>query len=267
MSHNLVLSLSLNLALWQKPSGRLHSPYPIFYKIDNGLFIIDLPDEYEEIKNLRALWTQGIITRDNIFIPLMLGILAVSASQFPVFRSANLALQFLLVEGILLLIAALYWRLIAHRTDDQIVGMYGRMLELEKQNKMETQTRYFYSNLSRKCKTKIREVFCDFPTFENFKEEVKKKNGKDHYDFLYDLWKEHQRKSVGSRGHCIYDAFAIAIVVLFFTGVAYMSTNGLLDMPTQRAATSEEAEQLIAQGWKVVDTLPNGKVILEKQGI
>ena len=38
----------------------------------------------------------------------------------------------------------------------------------------------------------------------------------------------------------------------------------LIKRPQEVATTSEEAEELITQGWRFVGTLPNSKVILEK---
>lgn len=43
-----------------------------------------------------------------------------------------------------------YWRWVVHHIDRQIVGMYLRMIELEKERKMETQTAYYYRNLNKK---------------------------------------------------------------------------------------------------------------------
>ncbi|MCH9042048.1 MAG: hypothetical protein IIB80_07835 [Thaumarchaeota archaeon] len=40
-----------------------------------------MTDEYAELQKLRALWSKAIVTRDYIFIPLVMGIVAVSLSQ------------------------------------------------------------------------------------------------------------------------------------------------------------------------------------------
>ena len=174
-----------------------------------------MPNEYEEIRNLRILWSRAIITRDYIFIPLMLSIIAISISQLPNFPK-EWRFEFLVVEVIVVSILGGYWRLSVHDTDKAIVGLYGRMLELEKKYQMDIQTRYYYSHLREEYKKEIwRKLGLQKNNelrFEEFKKEAEKK-GKDYYDLLIEQWNLHEHESVGTRGHVYHDLFAISIVV------------------------------------------------------
>lgn len=107
-------------------------------------------DEYEQLQRLRELWSRAIMTWSQVFIPLGAGIIALFVTQLPNFASQGWSTPFLFVGWMLFTLCMVYWRWVVHHIDRQIVGMYLRMIELEKERKMETQTAYYYRNLNKK---------------------------------------------------------------------------------------------------------------------
>jgi len=177
-----------------------------------------MTDEYAEIQKLRALWSKAIVTRDYIFIPLVMGIVAVSLSQLPNFPP-EWRLPFLGFEGILLTVALFYWRRVNLDTDEGIVGLYGRMLELEKEKKMDIHTKYYYSYLKDEHRENINEklgIDKDNRSFTKFRENAESKQKGYHYDLLIEKWNELERDSVKSRGHGVHNAFAIGLSVAYW---------------------------------------------------
>jgi len=181
-----------------------------------------MADEYEELQKLRALWSKAIINRDYIFIPLVLGIISVSLSQLPNFPP-EWRFAFLTFEGILLTFAVVYWRYLSSVTDKGIVGLYGRMLEIEKRDKMDTQTQYYYRHLKSECRKEInKKIGLDLENsnFIKFREMAEAKQEEYHYDLLLDVWNELEFDSVDKRGNEIHHAFAIGIIVAYWVTFA-----------------------------------------------
>jgi len=179
-------------------------------------------DEYVELQKLRVLWSKAIINREYIFIPLVLGIISVSLSQLPNFPP-EWRLAFLIFEGILLTSAVIYWRCLTSVTDKEIVGLYGRMLEIEKSDKMDTQTQYYYRHLKSEYRKEINKKIgldLDNSNFVKFREMAEAKQEGYHYDLLLDVWNELEFDSVDKRGHKIHDAFAIGIIVAYWVTFA-----------------------------------------------
>jgi len=177
-----------------------------------------MTDEYEELQKLRALWSKAIVTRDYIFIPLVMGIVAVSLSQLPNFPP-EWRFPFLIFEGLLLTFSALYWRWLSISTDNAIVGLYGRMLELEKEKRMDIHTKYYYSNLKSEHRKDINKkigIDVDNKNFANFRNAAESKSEGYHYDVLIEKWNELEKKSVEHRGHEIHNAFSIGLVAAYW---------------------------------------------------
>ncbi|QLH04769.1 hypothetical protein C5F49_05160 [Nitrosopumilus oxyclinae] len=181
-----------------------------------------MTDEYAELQKLRALWSKAIIQRDYIFIPLVLGIVSVSLSQLPNFPP-EWRFVFLVFEGILLTFAMAYWRYLTRMTDKGIVGLYGRMMELEKKDGMDTQTQYYYRYLKDEHRGKInKEVGLekDNVNFSKFREMSTKIKEGYHYDLLLGIWNDLEFNSVKPRGHEIHNAFAISLIVAYWVTFA-----------------------------------------------
>lgn len=187
-------------------------------------------DEYEEIRQLRVHWSTGIIIRDRIFSSVLLALLALPASQLSNLFEFTFSFEFLAIVGIFLLVAALYWRLLNHNVDKQIVGLYGRMLQLEKQRGWEIHTKYYYSNLRKEYRKKICQDLGldanDCEKFEKFKKKAAEKSKK-HYDLLINVWEEYEHESVGSRGHWIHDVFAVIFVGLYWSATLFAKYLGI----------------------------------------
>jgi len=187
-------------------------------------------DEYEQLHRLRELWSRAIITWAQIFVPLGAAIIAVFVSQLPSFADRGLGTHFLLVGWVLFSSCIICWRCIAHRIDKQIVGMYPRMLELEKKSGMETQTAYYYRNLSRESKNyladKLNIPFNEIKNqdFRGFKRKVSQKGNA--YDFLLEVWDKFRRKSVTCRGHVSQDGVGVALIVGSLIAIILVSKLG-----------------------------------------
>lgn len=174
--------------------------------------------EYEELQKLRALWSKAIVTRDYIFIPLIMGIIAVSLSQLPNFP-AEWRIYFLAFEGMLLTFSVLYWRFLSIKTDEGIVGLYGRMLELEKEQQMDIQTKYFYSYLKSDYREKINKkvgLESENKNFSKFKKAAELKAKDLHYTLLIEIWDKYENESVTSRGHEIHNWAAIGLFTAYW---------------------------------------------------
>ena len=184
-------------------------------------------DEYEEIQKLRQLWSRAIMTWNQIMIPLCAAIITLFVTQLLKFKEIGWGFQFLLFGWILFTALIIYWRLLVHHIDHNIVGMYPRMLELEKEKGMETQADYYFRNLNKKSKReladKIEVEFKEIKTykFRDFKNKVKENDnkGKTPIDLLLEIWDELGWKSVTSRGHGIQNCTLGILIALFLIGI------------------------------------------------
>jgi hypothetical protein len=134
-------------------------------------------DEYEEIQKLRQLWTGSIMKWNQLMIPLCTAIIAFFITQLPELMKINIAFQFLLFGWFLLIIVIIYYRWLVHIIDDNIVGMYPRMLELEKEKGLEIQSDYYYRNLNNRSKNYLAQLIkidCNQMNKLNFRDFKKK---------------------------------------------------------------------------------------------
>jgi len=159
-----------------------------------------------------------------------MGIVAVSLSQLPNFPP-DWRFPFLIFEGLLLTFSALYWRWLSLATDNGIVGLYGRMLELEKEKKMDIHTKYYYSYLKSEHRKEINNkigIDNNNTNFANFRNAAESKREGYHYDILIEKWNELERESVTQRGHEIHNAFSIGLVVAYWL-LLYLITTYFSD--------------------------------------
>jgi len=188
-------------------------------------------DEYEQLQRLRELWSRAIMTWGQIFIPLGAAIIAFFVSKLPDFANRGWVTPFLFIGWALFTLCMAYWRWIVHQIDRQIVGMYPRMLELEKERKMETQTAYYYRNLSKKSlkhlANKLKFPFDELKNtdFREFKRKVAQK-GDNPYDVLLDVWDKFLYDSVTSRGHSFQDWVVGILMVVFLIAIIFGSKLG-----------------------------------------
>lgn len=187
-------------------------------------------DEYEQLHRLRELWSRAIMTWGQIFIPLGAAIIAFFVTRLPDFVNRGWATPFLFVGWALFSLCMIYWRWIVHQIDGQIVGMYPRMLELEKERKMETQTAYYYRNLNKKSIRYLANMlgipFNELKNqdFREFKRKVAQKG--DPHDFLLDVWDKFLRNSVTRRGYSFQDWVVGILIVVFLIAIILGSKLG-----------------------------------------
>ena len=180
-------------------------------------------DEYEQLHRLRELWSRAIMIWGQIFIPLGAAIIAFFVTQIPDFANRGWTTPFLFIGWALFSVCMMYWRWIVHQIDRQIVGLYPRMLELEKERKMETQTAYYYRNLNKKSirhlASKLGIPFDELKNqdFREFKRKVGQKG--DPHDFLLDVWDKFRHNSVTSRGHNFQDWIVGVLIVIFLLAI------------------------------------------------
>jgi len=177
-------------------------------------------DEYEQLHRLRELWSRAIMTWDQIFIPLGAAIIAFFVTQLPDFANRGWATPFLFIGWALFSLCMIYWRWVVHQIDKQIVRMYPRMLELEKERKMETQTAYYYRNLNKKSIKYLANTLriqLENQDFREFKKKVAQKG--DPHDFLLNVWDNFLQNSVTSRGHSFQDGVVGILIVVFLIAI------------------------------------------------
>lgn len=184
-------------------------------------------DEYEQLHQLRELWSKAVMTWAQIFVPLGAAIIAFFVIQLPDFADRGWAIHFLFIGWFLFFLCMVYWRLVAHHIDRQIVGMYPRMLELEKEKGMETQTAYYYRNLNKKSikylANKLGVKFNELKNrnFRQFKSKAALKG--DPHDFVLDVWDKFLHKSVKSRGHMPQDVIVGILIVVLPVAIIFAS--------------------------------------------
>lgn len=112
-------------------------------------------EEYKEIQHRREFLSKSMQTWGQIFIPLSTAIVSFFVAQFLMSNTTTLStlnIWFLWVGWGSFLLAMVYWRSVVHHIDQQIVGMYPRMLELEKDLKFQIQASYYLRNLNPEAK-------------------------------------------------------------------------------------------------------------------
>jgi len=163
-------------------------------------------------------------SRDQLFLPLAVGIFALLASNIPAIIKLDPQFMWgLLVAGGLLLGTFLgFWRWISHYTDENIVNMYLREVQLEKQLGYIKRSKYIYEHLSCRSKKLLATmVDTDFKISENwrydqFEDKIRSCPLNNTYDCLILVLQTYGYKSVISRGHHIWDLAALSIFVLWW---------------------------------------------------
>jgi len=182
-------------------------------------------DEYEQIQRLREIWSRTIMTWGQIFIPLGAAIIAFFAIQLPQFIDRNWGFQFLLIGWFLFSICMFYWRWTVRHIDGQIVQLYPRMLELEKIQGMETQTSYYYNNLSKQARKELAEELKKLNIQVNEREKlsyrdfVRKVSRHKVQDLLLAVWDKYETGSVKSRGHRCQNIILGVIDAVLLAGI------------------------------------------------
>lgn len=185
--------------------------------------------EYEEIQKLRQLWSRGIGTWNQIIFSLLVVVITAFGTLLLKFRDNGWDFQFLLLLWGLLTAIVLYWRLSVFHIDRNIVGLYRRMLELEKETGMEIQADYYFRNLTKRCKRELAKKigvqkneirkFLKYD-FKDFKDKVNGKKTKEHpIDYLLEIWSDYKWKSVTGRGHGITNLTFGILLALFLIGI------------------------------------------------
>ncbi len=191
------------------------------YKSDNKITVTQF--EYKEIQHLRDLWSRGLMTWGQIFIPLILTVLIVAISQLPNFKEQNWGTQYLFLVWMILTIFIIYWRGVVHHIDKTIVWFYPRMLELEKETGMHLHSLYFFHNINKDAKKilakKVNKEFKELNDMDyaEFRDTVISQ-GKNPQQLLLEIWKTPTtkfHKSVTRRGHGIQELILILIDISF----------------------------------------------------
>lgn len=173
-------------------------------------------DEYEQIQRLRELWSKSIMTWAQVVLPLSAAIVAFFVTQAR--SKTGWDFPLLIIGWALFSLVMVYWRCVVHHIDEQIVALYPDMLRLDKTQGWETQTRYYYNNLSKRAKEhlwgKLLGQTGVAPTYDTFKEKANEKK-EEHYKLLHEVWSKYGFHSVGSRGHAPQD-IAVLLVTTFF---------------------------------------------------
>jgi len=186
-------------------------------------------DEYERIQRIWEARSRHIMTWGQVFIPLGAGIVALFISQLGTFVDRGWGFGFLLSGWFLLFLCMGYWRWVVHYIDRQIVGMYPRMLELERIRGMETQTLYYFNNLHRRGRQELANVLgmeykeVEDLTYRRFREKVSEQQG-NVQDILFTVWDRLDHRSVTSRGHVPQD-WVVGIILLMLLGVIILGCN------------------------------------------
>ncbi len=138
--------------------------------------------EYDLIHRVRMAWSDSMMRWRHIAFPL-------SAAIVSFFILLDVKLW--LVGWFIGLGVLIYWRLQEKHLDTQIVGLYVRIIELEKELGMRFYSHYIFNNRNR-----------GLPNAENMQQYMQ--DGSFNYDGLLQLAEEHELRFVGPRGHNIH---------------------------------------------------------------
>ena len=181
-------------------------------------------DEYQQVQNLREMWSRFIMTWGQVLIPLGAAIVAFFVSQTAPGGFDSEDCGILLIGWALFAICMVYWRWVVHHLDEQIVRLYPVMLRLDRTNNWDTQTRHYYHSLAKRSKRHLRHALGveSLPgEYDDFVDEARHK-GLDRYGILLDVWREFDQNSVGDRGHKIQDILVFTVIVLFLILVLWI---------------------------------------------
>lgn len=154
--------------------------------------------EYQELQHLRDIWSKGMGAREQIFIPLGAAIVSFFVTVYLKSldgSSPDVKIYFLFIGWALFSLIMFYWRYLSHIVDQQIVGMYPRMLELESQLGMEMQASYYYRNLNLKAKNRLAEIVSGLTCeelkkwdYRKFKRYLSANKSNSPYYYLLKVW-------------------------------------------------------------------------------
>jgi len=183
-------------------------------------------DEYEGTQRLQELWTRSIMTWGQVLIPLGVVIIAFFVTQAGVSERGGHYWDFklLIIGWGLFAICMVFWRWVVHNLDERIVGLYPILLRIEKTNKWDTYTRYYFNNLANRSRRHIRHILGleRLPTdYDDFVDEARHQ-GLDQYGLLLSVWREYGWNSAGDRGHKIQDIAVFSLLVLFLILVLWL---------------------------------------------
>jgi hypothetical protein len=185
-------------------------------------------DEYEQTIKLRELWTRSIMIWGQVLIPLGASIISFFIYLTAEDGFSSNDFDTMLIGWFLFAVCMLYWRWIVHHIDEQIIELYPVIIRLESEKRWETNTRYFYNNLSEKSKKRLTHelgleslprIYDDFVDEVSKKSKVRKvsEKGFDHYSLLLDCWRRYGVQTISDRGHKVQDmAVDIIIALLLF---------------------------------------------------
>lgn len=188
-------------------------------------------DEYEQTQRLRELWSRAIMIWSQVMLPVAAGFIAVFVKFSYDFSDEVQRFSTGLLVWFLFFLCMLYWRLVVNHIDDQIVGLYPSMLRLDRRSGWETQTRYYYTNLTDRSLLHLNERLhleqrerLTRDDYDRYKE-VANRRGLDHYELLLKVWQRTGVNGVTSRGHSIQDAIIFLLVTSFLVAVLSFKFN------------------------------------------
>jgi hypothetical protein len=194
-------------------------------------------DEHRQIQELRKLWSGFIMDWMRVGIPVggaIFGFFSYLASLEQV-KEFGYSWLLPLLGWLIFIIPTIMWRIMAHHIDRQIVEMYPRMLELERQLGWKIHATYFYDNLRVKKPKKFLEDTIkkelkvqDFELKHlSYRQYEEKSGGRENaYEFLLKVWDKYGHRSETSRGHIPQD-WAVAIIAIFTFILALLLVCGL----------------------------------------
>lgn len=180
--------------------------------------------EYQEIQHLRDFWSRGMATREQIFIPLGAVIVSFFWTFYLTSPNNSTRIYFPIIGWVLFFAIMSYWRYLSDHVDQQIVGMYPRMLELEKDLGMEVQGSYYFGNLNRESKNylakelgNVTDTVVNNWDYRDLKDHIhKQKLTEEPHDYLLRVWKKFKKNSVTRRGHAFEEKLITLIIVIWF---------------------------------------------------
>lgn len=175
-------------------------------------------DEPEQIHRLREMRTKSIEHWGQVFLSLAAGI----ASLFVLQANTSKGWDFgtLIIGWALLACCLLLWRYIVLHIDREIVHLYPEMIRIDRENNWQTQTSYFYRNLSKLAKrhiaSKMKLTIDEIPVSYHEFTALTTRKKRNQYDLLLDAWNEFGPASVSSRGHAQQDFAVFATIAILF---------------------------------------------------
>jgi hypothetical protein len=152
-------------------------------KLTREEFLERLRLEYETIQKFRLHLSSGIYRWNQILFPLALTLLGLSL----IYSIENWFYGFL-VSTLLLV----FWKVICHYLDKEIVNLYPRIIELEEKLGFEFTSRYYQRHIRDNMELAAKE---ELP-YKELIEHAKKK------------------KKISSRGHLIFDIFVASFIIV-----------------------------------------------------